>query len=160
MFQISINSINSERKQRYEKNAKKAAPSSCEQKGSSLFVFHKARPIFFFRCALALILSLLPCFSLLADRLYLKDGTILRGRILNIGAGSYRFQKDGAKKVQTVPKRSVLRVTFSQGKPERGYDGFFARFWTGMGTGEYKVTLQGFGSKSEKNANGSKHRLI
>ena len=51
--------------------------------------------------------------------------------------------------MQTVPKRSVLRVTFNQGKPERGYDGFFARFWTGMGTGEYKATLQGFGPKSD-----------
>ena len=92
----------------------------------------------FFAGGLALLLST----PLLADRIHLKDGSVLRGKILSIGAGSYIFQETGAKKSQKILKSRTIGVKFSGGLPERGYDGYFGRLLLGISQVEYSELLE------------------
>ncbi len=89
---------------------------------------------------LTVSLGLLPCFSLFADRVYLNNGNLLRGKILRIEAIHYKFEKSSGG-VENIPKKQVKKVTFDRGKTERGYDNFFARLLLGAGLSEYGTTV-------------------
>ena len=78
---------------------------------------------------LFLYLTFLLCFSplsLFADRVYLRDGRILRGKILRIEASHYKLKKSDAS-TERVPKSEVKKVIFGREKTEKGYDKFFLR---------------------------------
>ncbi len=91
---------------------------------------------------LVVSLGFLPSFGLFADRIYLQNGNILRGKVLNIGATQYKFKKTNGE-VENVPKNKITNVIFSRGKVERGYVSFFARLLLSAGvSSEYSVTLQ------------------
>ena len=78
---------------------------------------------------------------LLADRIYLRNGNMLRGKVLRIGVNHYKFQKSSDSKVENVAKSKITKVIFSRGRSERGYDRFFARLLVGMGTADYGISL-------------------
>ncbi len=83
-------------------------------------------------------LSFCPSF---ADRIYLKKGGVLLGKLLSIDEIYYKFKKRSGQIVD-VPKYTVRRVTFSHGKKERGHGRFFMRLLLGTGVSGYNVTLQ------------------
>ncbi len=80
-------------------------------------------------------------FPSFADRIYLKKGGVLLGKILGIDATHYKFKKKSGQLVD-VPKYEVRTVTFSHGEKERGYGSFFMRLLLGTGASGYNVTLQ------------------
>ena len=92
---------------------------------------------FIFVC-LMVSLSFFPSF---ADRIYLKKGGVLLGKILGIDATHYKFKKRSGQLVN-VPKYKVRSATFSQGQEERGHGRFFMRLLLGTGASGYNVTLQ------------------
>ena len=55
-----------------------------------------------------------------ADRIYLKEGGIIRGKVLSIGVNDYKI-KDSNGKIKKVAKNSIISVKFSKGKEESGY---------------------------------------
>ena len=101
----------------------------------------------FFRTSLSsncLVLGLLVLFGLSfplsADRIYLRNGNVLRGKVLSIGVGDYKFENaNGAP--QTVPKNKIRKVIFSRGKSERAYERFFARISAGLGAAQNTLTI-------------------
>ncbi len=80
-------------------------------------------------------------FPSFADRIYLKKGGVLWGKLLSIDNFHYKFKKKGGQIVD-VPKYEVRTVTFSHDQKERGYGSFFMRFLLGTGASGYNVTLQ------------------
>ena len=87
---------------------------------------------------IALALALSP--ALYADRIYLNEGNVLRGKVISIGVGDYKFENANGTP-QTVPKYKITKVSFSRGKSERGYERFFARALAGIGGAENSLTL-------------------
>ncbi len=83
-------------------------------------------------------LSFCPSF---ADRIYLKKGGVLLGKLLSIDEIYYKFKKRSGQLVN-VPKYKVRSATFSQGQEERGHGRFFMRLLLGTGASGYNVTLQ------------------
>ncbi len=80
-------------------------------------------------------------FPSFADRIYLKKGGVLWGKLLSIDDLHYKFKKRSGQLVD-VPKYEVRSVTFSHGEKERGYSRFFMRLLLGTGASGYNVTLQ------------------
>ena len=92
--------------------------------------------------ALFVILGLWPSSgALFADRIYLKNGVVLRGKVLSIGARDYKFEGSSGGKPKNVAKNEIIKVTFSRGRSERGYADFFARLLVGVGQAEYGIKL-------------------
>ena len=108
------------------------------QKGMLSQAFFHSR----YQClVLGLGLTFLPLLSLSADRIYLIEGSMIRGKILSISAGSYKIQSVSGK-TQTIPKYDIKNILFARGKAERGYDQFFARLFGAMGLTESNIFLK------------------
>ena len=104
----------------------------------------KARPAFLLygglTCLLGLAFFLGGSGRLFADRIYLKKGPVLRGRVLSIGVEDYRFETSNGKE-ERVAKSEIIKVIFSRGKLERGYGKFFAGAFAGLGYAQNSLTL-------------------
>ncbi len=76
--------------------------------------------------------------SLLADRLHLENGTVLRGKIVNVNPKQYKFQNSDGSIVE-VNKLEVKQAMFSAtGLEEIGYIDFFVRMSIGTGRAVYE----------------------
>ena len=90
------------------------------------------------------------CFApteLFADRIYLRNGKIVRGKVLRIGVQDYKLKKsDGT--TQKIPKHAITKVIFSRGRSEKGYEKFFLRGSLDIARAEYKESLDLIGGNS------------
>ena len=104
---------------------------------------------------LFLSLSLLP-YALGADRIYRRNGSMLRGRIVEYGPDYYKIETTSGSKYLTIEKvehDDLEEVIFSQSRSERGYEVFFARLLLGAGFSEYTLSLQGQFLANQDNPN-------
>ena len=98
---------------------------------------YKGRLPFFLACLAAFFLYQSP---LWADRIYLRDGTVIKGVIIEFGSVYTVQMRDNSKK--RVPKYKIQELIFNKSGVERGYDRYYFRFLASLGTAEYTVTAQ------------------
>ena len=108
-----------------------------------LFLFKRAlkRQLLFLASVYFSMLCFLSPAALFADRIFLKDGKVLRGKIVKIEASRYKLKRgDGS--TQNVPKSKVIKVIFTHDKFEKGYEKFFVRFSLDLAHAEYRESLE------------------
>ena len=111
---------------------------------------HKNRPSFMLSlrlfylsllCILLLGLLAAPFSDLWADRIHLIDGKTIKGTVQKFGRKVWEVQKrDGS--IEKVPRYKILDLVFNESGVERGYDRFFFRFFTALGSAEYAVEVR------------------